>query len=201
MIKKRNPQDMSYLIDQHRAKLLTALARIQDDLKDRLKRISKALDTNREYLRELIEGSSGGGEDLKPVLALLRELRECRFEALMIWPSLAPGIKITAAKKPWTLGFPAVVIPSYSLNHDFHIHWISVSAVSRNGEYELALYNGNRLLAQALFSRGSSAGTIAPVGVTTDYCNCALEVKAELASSNNKEDWATIKLKYHPKNK
>ena len=92
-----------------------------------------------------VMGNKTDDEDGNSVYSQIYLLEKHFHSAGNVYPRGAGGITITKAAGAWA-AVPAVkteVVPVIAgIPYLFDIHWISISAISANGEYEIYLYSG-----------------------------------------------------------
>jgi hypothetical protein len=119
----------------------------------------------------------------------------------LIYPPTAGSVTITAAAGAWTHGGIVQVVPASTINSDFDIHWVLISALSANAEYEIILYSGAAAAEVEIGRCGAARNAVqsqegnAPM--MTALQPAGTRISASLASDTGVADTADIKLYYH----
>ncbi len=123
--------------------------------------------------------------------------------AQMIWPSLAAGVTVTSKNIAWNLGDAfAQVVAASDITADFDIHWVYISSISAQGDYELWLYYGgsDTFAAMVPFSKAGAQDSQLSIPCQTIIIPANSRIYAKLASDNAVADTADVKVLYHPYN-
>jgi hypothetical protein len=119
----------------------------------------------------------------------------------LVYPTLAPAVTLTKAAGAWA-AFPAPieVVPASSITEDFDVHFVAVSNVSANGDYEICLYSGAALsevlIGCAAFQRTANKDH-ANLKIQTPIIPANTRISAAITSGNAAADTADIKIEYH----
>ena len=119
-----------------------------------------------------------------------------------VYPTLANAVTLTAAGTAWAaFPTPTEVIPASTITVPFSIHWITVSDISANGEYEIAIYQGaalsETLLARKSFVRNAVQSQEGSLPMHMDCVVANTRISAAISSSNAAADTVGIKVAYH----
>lgn len=117
------------------------------------------------------------------------------------YPALANPVTLTAGGTAWAAHpSPTEVIPATTIGSDFDIHWITISGISANGDYELCLYTGsaNTKAATVPFTRNAVQSQEGSLTLITPLILSANDkVSASISSGNAAADTAKVKVSYH----
>jgi len=117
------------------------------------------------------------------------------------YPALAAPVTLTAGGTAWAAHpAPTEIIPATTIASDFDIHWVTISGISANGDYELCLYSGsaNTKIATLAFSRNAVQSQEGSVTLITPLMLSANDkVSGSISSSNAAADTADVKVSYH----
>ncbi|GAG42057.1 unnamed protein product, partial [marine sediment metagenome] len=58
------------------------------------------------------------------------------------YPTGSSPVNITADANAWVHGAIVEIIPANTINENFDIHYVNISGISANGDYEIKLYQG-----------------------------------------------------------
>jgi len=119
-----------------------------------------------------------------------------------VYPHLANPVQLQKAAGAWA-AFPAPteIIPVNTVAADFDIHFISVSTISANGSYLLALYMGAALsevlIGEFDFYRNAVQSQEGSQPFQTIIIPANTRISASISSSNAAQDTCFIKLRFH----
>jgi len=118
-------------------------------------------------------------------------------------PNLANGITLTKAAGAWAAyPTPTQIIAASDIADDFDFHWMSISGISANGEYQIQLYTGAPGAEVALgegftASRSAVQSQEGTRPIQSIIIPAGTRISAALSSSNVAADTITIKLEGH----
>lgn len=121
--------------------------------------------------------------------------------ALKVYPTLANGIRCTAAATAWKLGPEATIWTSALLatGGNFDVHFINVASIASGGIYELVLYEGSGAVATEIGRTkfyGSTLGN-ANIPVITLMKQTSKALRARVAFQGATAHTADISVMYH----
>lgn len=116
--------------------------------------------------------------------------------AQKVYPSLADSIQINTHANAWMLGNLTEIIPANVVAFPFDIHWIAISDISANGEYELVLYAGTTEIGRAVFTRTDKKDVNDGMPFLCVVLPANTQIQARLASDSGGDN-AKIKVYYH----
>ena len=136
------------------------------------------------------------------VLDKLEIIEDHLHKPTLTYPLLAGSVQLVKDGGAWAaLPAPTEVIPAATVSDIFDIHWISISAISANGEYIIALYSGaggsEVLIAQVPVTRNAVQSQEGSVQVITPRMAAGTRISAALSSGNAVADTVNIKVSYH----
>lgn len=117
-------------------------------------------------------------------------------------PELSDSIQLTKAAGVWAaLPAPTEIIAAGQITNDFDLHFLNISEISANGEYEIALYQGGAgneiligcfgVIRTAVQSQEGSRNIITPLILANT------RISAALSSGNAAQNTINIKLEGH----
>ena len=142
-------------------------------------------------------GSKSDGHDGNSIYSIVDILRDHTHSAQMVHPTLANAITVTAGAVGWTLGGAATVVAGSAIGTDFDIHYVVVSAISANENYELHLYDDGAEVCRIAFSRSNNFSSELPVPCQTPIIAADSVITAKLATVGGGEETCTVKIVYH----
>lgn len=97
-----------------------------------------------EMVKEYMERKPiGPGKPIAGSFAYLVDLIEEHLHVVSkVYPTLAPGQRLTSGPAMWALGDKTEIVPVNTITNDFDIHWVSIELITNIGVYELVLYKG-----------------------------------------------------------
>lgn len=105
-------------------------------------------------------------------------------------------ITATYVAENFTAAKFTAVIPS-----PFDIHWINVTSVSNNGDYEIIVYKGaigaELVIGRCSFTKNASGSGEASISFMTELLEAETRISARLNGSNAAANTAVIKIGYH----
>lgn len=120
----------------------------------------------------------------------------------LVYPVLANPVTLTKAAGAWAAyPTPTEVIPANTVTEDFDIHFVTVSAISANGAYMLAIYEGaggsETLIAEMDFYRNAVQSQEGASPVITRILAKNTRISMAISSGNAAQDTAQVKARYH----
>jgi len=118
-------------------------------------------------------------------------------------PNLANGITLIKAAGAWAAyPAPTEIIAASDIARDFDFHWMSISGISANGEYQIQLYTGASGSEIALgegftASRSAVQSQEGTRPIQSVIIPAGTRISAALSSSNSAADTIKIKLEGH----
>jgi hypothetical protein len=114
-----------------------------------------------------------------------------------MYPELADGVTVTGAAGAWTLGAAAEIVAANGITEDFDIHYVYVSGISGNDQYQLNLYDDGVLVAEVGFTKSATADPVRQINCMTPMIQQNSAITAKLASSAGGSDTCVVKIGYH----
>ncbi len=139
-----------------------------------------------------------GGDSL---YALSHTLEEHAHKEQRVYPELANPITLTKAAGAWA-AYPAPIeiVPASTITESFDVHFVTISNISANGNYNLNLYSGGGgsevFIGAVTFTRTANKDQAALV-IQTPIIPPNTRISGALSSSNAAADTADVKIEYH----
>jgi len=120
----------------------------------------------------------------------------------LVYPQLASPITLTSAAGIWAAyPAPTEIVPVNTVVTDFDIHWVSISAISANGDYMLRLYTGAALsevfLSEFDFYRTAVQSQEGSAPIITVIVRKNTRISAAISSGNAGANTVNVKVRYH----
>jgi len=114
-------------------------------------------------------------------------------------PDLAAGVTVTAGGVAWTYGaLSADLIAAAAEANEFDIHFIEISGISANTDYQLALVAGaSTVIAEATFTRASPILASLQFAIQTPVQPAGTRIRAKLASAAGGGETLVLKVHGH----
>lgn len=128
----------------------------------------------------------------------VNQLKEHVHSTSKCFPTLIPGILVTAGNPAWTLGdFSNILSTSYATD-DYDIHYLNIETLSSNATYELVLYYGpaDTECSRLRFTRVNNNEAQNGVFMVTPLIPSGSQLRAKLASSVGAAT-CNISIMYH----
>jgi hypothetical protein len=131
---------------------------------------------------------------------ILHTLEEHFHTTQKIWPPSANSITLTAGDAAaWTHGTKVEIITSLADWSDFH--WVNISGMSANGEFEVILYQGGAgsevEIGRCEAVRNAVTSQEGKAPMMTVMLPPATRISASLATSTGNADTCAVKLYGH----
>lgn len=152
--------------------------------------------TKNDNIRDVIGGKSDthAGNSIYSVNSRLDE----HVHAVQLpYPTLADPVTVTSSASAWTLGAFAEIVPVSTITSDFDIHFVIISSISANDEYELALYAATTLIACVAFVKSAAGEPSTPLTIQTPINPANTQIQAKLASKAALARTVDVKILYH----
>jgi hypothetical protein len=141
--------------------------------------------------------TSNGIAHSKTTAGRIRDLADHAHSVQQVYPDLGDAIEVTSAADAWTLGDAVTIIPVSTVALPFDIHYVDISAISGNDEYQLELYE-NGCVMQVTFVKSATADPVRPLRVQGCIIPANSAVTAKLANKTGAQTrTVNIKLWYH----
>lgn len=114
-----------------------------------------------------------------------------------VYPVLADPVTVTASAAGWTLGNFTEIIPADVITNPYHIHFVVLSSISANDEYELYLYAGTTLISTIAFVKSAAGEPNDAVPFSSPHVVANGQVQAKLACKSANARTVDIKVFYH----
>jgi hypothetical protein len=119
-----------------------------------------------------------------------------------VYPTLAAPTPLAKAAGAWAaFPTPTQIIPASTISLPFDIHWVNISSISANGDFELKLYKGAALseveIAHIAFSRTAVQSQEGAQPIQMPIQVADERISAAISSSNAAADTVAVKLYYH----
>jgi len=143
-------------------------------------------------------GHIAGKETANDMVHLLEEHAHSRQKT---YPTGAPSITLTSSGVAWTHGAIVEIVPAGVIPDDFDVHWLLISGLSANGEYEVKLYKGapgsEEEISEVAAIRNAVQSQEGSKPVLTKLIEKGTRISASLASSNAAANTCAVKVFYH----
>ena len=113
------------------------------------------------------------------------------------YPTLADSVTVTSSASAWTLGSFVEIVPVNTIIGDFDIHFIILSSISANDEYELVLYAGTTLITCIAFVKSAAGEPSIPLTTQSPINPANTQIQAKLASKAALARTVDVKILYH----
>ena len=142
-------------------------------------------------------------ENQNTLYAIAHILNEHFHSESLVYPELANPIVVQKAAGAWAAyPTPTEIIPINTYNFIFDIHWVSISAISANGDYTLKLYSGAPASEIAIgvvdFARNAVQSQEGAQPHQDIIVPANTRISAALSSGNAAQDTCAVKLRGHP---
>jgi hypothetical protein len=121
-----------------------------------------------------------------------------------VYPNLAGTVTLTCGTAAaWDLGTIVEIIPTGTIGSDFDIHWVSITGISANDEYQLCLYVGAAasevLISEVDFVRNSVQSQEGSHPIITPVISVRSNnrISAAIACAGGTAKTANVKVRYH----
>jgi len=118
-----------------------------------------------------------------------------------VYPNNCIPITLTTSATPNTHGTIVEIVPASTINDVFDIHWVTLSDISANGNYELRLYTGASgsevELTNKSFFRNSNFIQEGNLSAMSDSILPGTRISASIKGSNAAANTCAIRLEYH----
>ena len=114
-----------------------------------------------------------------------------------VYPVLDDPITVTANASGWTLGSFVEIVPVDTIDAIIHLHYIVISAISANDDYELNLYNGTTLIGTVAFVKAAGGEPSVAIPIQAPHVLANTQIQAKLACKSTNARTVDIKLVYH----
>ena len=118
-----------------------------------------------------------------------------------VYPTLADAVTVTGSASAWTLETIVEIIPASTITELFDIHWINISNISDEDQYEVVLYQGasgsEEEIGRVRFSRSSNFSQEGNVPIQVPPIDANSRVSAALASKAGGSESCDFCLYYH----
>lgn len=136
------------------------------------------------------------------VFAKVKMLEEHIHGKPYVYPNLANSVQITCGTaSAWDLGTIVEIIPANTITEDFDIHWVDISAISANDEFQLDLYTGaggaEVWAGSCPFSRNSVQSQEGSQAHMSNLILKNTRISGAIACAGGTAKTANIKLRYH----
>ena len=151
--------------------------------------------------RQIVGNLSDGHSDAT-LYGYAKQTSEHNHGVTKALPLLAGGVLLTKAGGAWAaFGTPTEIIAASAIGSDFDIHWAQVAAMSANGEYMIALYQGaggsETLIAEIPITRNAVQSQEGSVQIVTPLMSANARISGAISSGNVAADTLIIKVSYH----
>jgi hypothetical protein len=148
-----------------------------------------------------VVGNKNDGHTGDSIMALVHVLNDHAHKPQLVYPTLAAAVTLTKAAGAYAaFPTPTEIVPVSTITDDFDVHFITVSNVSANGDYEICLYSGapasEVLIGCASFQRTANKDH-ANLKIQTPLIPANVRISAAISSSNAAADTADVKIEYH----
>jgi len=149
---------------------------------------------------DTIVGSTSDSHTADTVYSKVDTTTEHIHSSCKVFPTLIPGILVTAGGGVWAEGTYANILSASVVTSQFDLHYINVEALSANATYELALATGSAgnevEVARVRFNRVNNNESANGVPIMTPLLPANVRVAAKLASSTGGAT-VNISIYYH----
>lgn len=144
------------------------------------------------------KNDTNSGDSARAVL----ELMDDHFhKGQQCYPDLDDAITVASSASAWTYGAYVEIIPVNTITSDFDIHWLNISAISANDEYEVQFATGlagaEVNIACASFERTAVQSQEGSISMQGPIIPANTRVSARLASKAAAANSANFKVHYH----
>lgn len=153
------------------------------------------------FLRDVI-GTKTDTHSGDSIRALLKLINEHAHKPQKCYPVLADSVTLIASASSWVMGSWTELIPADTITEDFDIHWVNISNISANDEYEIEFGTGGAGSEVSLdtcvsFERNAVQSQEGSTSIQTGLISANTRVAARLASKATAANTANIKVHYH----
>ena len=135
------------------------------------------------------------------VYALLNKSSEHIHSRQYVYPTLADAITITTSASNWTFGAWTEVIPVSTITSDFDIHWVVISDISANDEFEIQIGSGaggsEAVVASTNFVRDTVQAQQGAQPVVMAIVAANTRIAVRLACKSGTSKTCNVKVNYH----
>ncbi len=146
-------------------------------------------------------GSKSDGHTGDSLYAKAETMSDHIHSECKVYPTLAPGVTVTAedAGTTWTFGAYIEVVPASTIGTDFDIHLLCIEDVSDNTVYQLELWiaEATRLATVRVSREGGSDGALRAINIQTQIIPADSQIKARVATPTDDGETIDISLQYH----
>jgi hypothetical protein len=115
-----------------------------------------------------------------------------------VYPNLGDAISLTrGATAAWGSGSPVILIPAGAMEKPFDIHWIKISRISHNDEYQIDLYGGGNLIGSIAFEREAPQTRQYDAPIQIPVQSAGKEITAVLSAKGTAARECFVKVYYH----
>lgn len=114
-----------------------------------------------------------------------------------VYPTLADGIVVTSSAVAWTLGNFIEIIPASTIISPFDLHFLDISSISANDNYELVIYAVEVKIACVSFTKSAGGEPNVPLRIQTPINLANAQIQAKLASKAALARTIELKIQYH----
>jgi hypothetical protein len=121
-------------------------------------------------------------------------------DSAKVYPTLDDPVTVTAGVGSWVLGDFVEIVPVNAITKWFDVHWVLISGISANDDYELVLYKGasesEEEIGRISFVRNAAQSQEGnqPIQIPPQLPNTRISAKLASATGSNT---AKLKLYYH----
>lgn len=152
------------------------------------------------YIRDVI-GNKTDTHDGNSLRAILELLEDHAHKGQQCYPTLADAINIVSSATAWTYGSYVELVPVDTITSDFDIHWLNISAISANDEYEIEFATGlvaaEVKVACVSFERNAVQSQEGSISMQTPVFPANTRISARIASKAASANHANFKIHYH----
>ena len=156
------------------------------------------IDTIKSLIDALTTSLATVDTNVDTLIATTHTVEEHLHSAGKIAPDLAAGITVTATTGggTWTLGAASATILTTSALCD--IHYLHLTEISANGNYQLNLYDDDNLICAVPFAKAAvTSDNYARIPIMTPLIAIGSVITAKMASSTDDGETCKIKVFYH----
>ncbi len=151
---------------------------------------------------KVVVGTNADTHDVNTISGKIEQLIEHFHSVGNATPELANPISLQKASGAWAAyPTPTEIIAAGVIADDFDIHWVTVSAISANGDYTIRLYQGGagseELIDVLPVARNAVQSQEGSTPALTPLMDGGTRISAALSSGNIAQDTVEIKLRWH----
>jgi len=168
---------------------------------ERIPNVTPKDSTNNNNMSDVI-GNKTDGHDGNSAMSFLHIINEHLHNIVFIRPSLAGSVTLTSGAGAWAAyPTPTQIIAANNITEDFDLHFLDISDISANGEYQIALYTGAALSEVLVGEFGAVRNAVQSQegarNILTPLFDANTRISAALSSSNAGANTINIKLEGH----